>query len=206
VAVRGIKAMKRHKKQFPDKTTVNLLYTDRSNSSVVKTVLAVLVFAVVLTVFAKFAVIDRLAASGAALREAEELEQAVLELQLNNRDYDDVLREYQHYYFSAADREDENGRNETYVNCQEVLDLLDAELLNKAGIQMVNLSGNVLTVNLTKINLERASVIAKSLKENELVDEVMVSAANRQDASEGTTVYLNIILKTEKDGADGEDQ
>jgi len=198
--------MKRHKKQLPVKTTVNLLCIDRTNSSVVKTVLAVLVFAVVLTVFAKFAVIDRLAASGAALRKAEELEQAVLTLQLNNRDYDDVLREYQHYYFSTSDREDGDGRHDNYVNCQDVLELLDTELLNKAGIQMVNLSGNVLTVNLTRINLERASVIARSLTENEMVDEVMVSAANRQDASEGTTVYLNIILKTEKDGAAGEDQ
>lgn len=198
--------MKRHKKQLPVKTTVNLLCIDRTNSSVVKTVLAVLVFAVVLTVFAKFAVIDRLAASGAALRKAEELEQAVLTLQLNNRDYDDVLREYQHYYFSTSDREDGDGRHDNYVNCQDVLELLDTELLNKAGIQMVNLSGNVLTVNLTRINLERASVIARSLTENEMVDEVMVSAANRQDASEGTTVYLNIILKTEKDGAAGEVQ
>lgn len=198
--------MKRRKKQFPVKTTVNLLRRDRTESSLVKTVLAVLVFTVVLTGFSKFAVIDRLAAASRAMREAEELEQTVLELQQKNADYDDVLREYQHYYFSAADREDENGGNQSYVNCMDVLKLLDEELLNKAGIQTVNLSGNVLTVNLTKINLERASEIARSLSENEMVDEVMVSSANRQDESEGTTVYLNIILKTEKDGGTGEDE
>lgn len=198
--------MKRRKKKFPVKTTVNLLRRKRTESSLVKTVLAVLVFAVVLTVFAKFAVIDRLAAASRAMREAEELEQTVMELQLKNADYDDVLREYQHYYFSAAERNDEGGGNQSYVNCMDVLALLDEELLNKAGIQTVNLSGNVLTVNLTKINLEQASEIAKSLSKNELVDEVMVSSANRQDEAEGTTVYLNIILRTETDGEAGEDE
>jgi len=204
--VRGLRVMKRRKKQFPVKTTVNLLRRKRTESSLVKTFLAVLVFAVVLTVFAKFAVIDRLAAASRALREAEELEQTVLELQLKNADYDDVLREYQHYYFSAADRNDESGGNWNYVNCMEVLGLLDEELLNKAGIQTVNLSGNVLTVDLTKINLEKASEIARSLSENELVDQVMVASANRQDELEGTTVYMNIILKTETNDEAGEDE
>jgi len=204
--VRGMRVMKRRKKKFPVKTTVNLMHTERTASSLVKTVLAVLVFAVVLTVFAKFAVIDRLAAASRAMREAEELEQTVLELQLKNADYDDVLREYQHYYFSAADRNDESGGNQSYVNCMDVLGLLDEELLNKAGMQTVNLSGNILTVDLTKINLEMASEIARSLSENEMVDEVMVSSANKQYESEGSTIYLNIILKTEKDDGAGEDE
>jgi len=202
VAVRGTKAMNRHKKQYPVKTTVNLLYKERSNSSIVRTILVALALGVVLAVFTKFAVIDRLAAAGRALRQAEELEMQLLEVQLSNMDYEDVLQEYQHYYFSISDREGENSQGTVYVECQDVLDLLDEELLHKAGIQMVNLSGNVLTVNLTRINLERASDIAKSLKENEMVEEVMVSAANKKDEAEGTTVYLNIILKTENQGAE----
>jgi len=190
--------MNRHKKRYPVKTTVNLLYREKPKISIVQMLLAAVVFVVVLAVFSKFAVIDRLSASGKALREAEELEQSVFALQRSNIDYEDVLREYQHYYFSTTDTEGEAAA--VYVNCLDVLELLDAELLNKAGIQMVNLTGNVLTVNLTKINLEGASVIAKSLSENKLVREVMVSAANKQQESQGTTVFLNIVLEPEKGG------
>jgi len=190
--------MNRGKKRYPVKTSVNLLYRAKPKVSLAQMALAVLVFGVVLGVFSKFAVIDRLAASGRALREAEKLEDSVLSLKLSNIDYEDVLREYQHYYFSTTDTQGEAAAS--YVNCLDVLELLDTELLNKAGVQMVNLTGNVLTVNLTKINLEGASVIAKSLSENKLVRDVMVSAANKQQESHGTTVFLNIILEPEQSG------
>jgi len=190
--------MNRQKKRYPVKTSVNLLYREKPKVSVGQMFLAVAVFAVVLAVFSKFAVIDRLAGSGRALREAERLEEAVLSLKLDNIDYDDVLKEYQHYYFSIADTEGEAAAS--YVNCRDVLEMLEEEFLNKAGIQMVNLTGNIMTVNLTRINLEEASVIAKSLSENKLVRDVMVSAANKQQESHGTTVFLNIVLEPEQDG------
>jgi len=190
--------MNSRRKRYPVKTGVNLLYREKPKVSLPQLLLAALVFAVVLGTFSKFAVIDRLAASGKALREAEKLEEQVLSLKLSNVDYEDVLREYQHYYFSFTDTEGEAA--EHYVNCLDVLELLDTELINKAGIQMVNLSGNVLTVNLTKINLEGASAIAKSLSQHELVQDVMVSAANKQQESEGTTVFLNLVLKPESSG------
>jgi len=197
--------MNRQRKRYPVKTTVNLLYREKPPITLPQLLLVCVVFVVVLVGFAKFAVIDRLSASGQALREAEELEQALAAVERSNVDYEDVLKEYQHYYFSAADTGGEAAA--VYVNCMDVLALLDQELFNKAGIQMVNLTGNVLTVNLTKINLEGASVIAKSLSANPLVQEVMVSAANKQQESEGTTVYLIIILEpANSETADAEEE
>ncbi len=197
--------MNRHRKRYPVKTSVNLLYKEKHGISVLQTLLAVVLFAVVLTAFAKFAVVDRLKASGRALGEAEDLENRLARLERSNSDYEEVLREYQHYYFSSSDSaENESSVSGAYVDCQDVMELVDAELLQKAGIQMVNLTGNVLTVNLTKINLERASEIAKNLGENKMVREVMVSAANKQQESQGTTVFLNIILETEQ-GVDAEE-
>jgi len=190
------------KKRYPVKTSVNLVCKKKSGISVLNVLLAAAVFVVVLVVFSKFAVINRLTASGNALREAERLEEAVAAVKRSNVDYEEVLREYQHYYFSAADGTDEAAQN--YVNCQDVLELLDTEFVNKAGIQMVNLSGNVLTVNLTRINLEGASAIAKSLKENKMVEEVLVSAANKQEQTEGTMVFLTIVLETKDDSGAGE--
>ncbi len=194
--------MKISRKQYPVKTSVNLFCREKNNVSPVYMLLASSIFVIVLVIFTKFAVIDRLAAAGEAQQEAEDLERALADVMESNSDYNDVLREYQHYYFTGADSG--NGEAEAYVDCQKVLDLLEGELLHKAGIQMVNLSGDVLTVNLTKINLEQASVIAKSLMEQEMVKDVMVSAANREQKSDGTTVYLSITLKTEESGAAGE--
>lgn len=189
--------MSNRKKQYPVKTSVNLLYKDKKNVSPLQMLLAVPVFVIVLGTFSKFAVIDRLAVASKAMQEAEDMEMAVLEEQRGNIDYDEVLREYQHYYFSIADGEGEEAA--TYVNCMDLLNLIEAELLYKAGIQSVNLTGNVLTVNLTEINLESASVIAKSLMANEMVQDVMVSAANRGQETAGTTVFLNIVLEPKKE-------
>ncbi len=191
----------RRKKQYPAKTSVNLLYRKETNASPARILLAGAVFAAVLSVFYKFAGIVRLAAAQKALREAEDIEEALADVKRGNSDYEDVLRKYQHYYFSAADNQ--NGGAGTYVDCQKVFGLLEAELLHKAGIQTVNLAGNVLTVDLTKTNLESASAIAQSLEKNEIVETVAVSAANRQQKSEGSTVYLSIVLKTEKDSRAG---
>ncbi len=195
--------MNRQKKRYPVKTGVNLLYREKPAISVLQVLLAAAIFVVVLGTFSKFAVIDRLAASGRALREAEELEQKLAAVQREIVDYEDVLREYQHYYFSAADGGGSSGL--AYVNSLDVLELLEAELLNKAEVQQFNLTGNVLTVNLTGINLEGASAIAKSLAENALVQEVMVSAANKGQESAGTIVYLNIILEPEQSVVAGEE-
>ncbi len=196
--------MNKRKKKYPVKTSVNLLYRERSDISPLQAVLAVAVFSVLLALFTKFAVIDRLAASARALQEAEELEMKVAMLEQSNSDYDDVLREYQHYYFTVTDSG--SVQAETFVDCLDLFELLETEFINKAGIQTVNLMGNVLTINLTDINLERASVIAKSLSENEMVKNVEVSIANRQQDSEVTevsTVYMNIILEPKKE-ADAE--
>lgn len=199
--MRGINRMKNYRKQYPAKTSVNLLYKKKTNISPAQALLAAVVFVVVLVSFAKFAVIDRLAVAAEAMQEAEELERTLADVMQSNSDYEDILREYQHYYFSAADGENgesgEDGGAGAYVNCLEVLKLLEAEVLNKAGIQMISLTGNALTVNLSEINLERASVIAKNLAEHETVKDVMVSAANKE--SQETTVYLNIVLKTERE-------
>jgi len=191
--------MSNHRKQYPVKTSVNLVYRDNKNISPLRMLLAVQVFTVVLVLFSKFAVIDRLATASEAMQEAENMEMALAAEQRGNTDYKDVLREYQHYFFSASDGEDEEAA--VYVNCMDLLNLLEAEFLNKAGIQSVNLTGNVLTVNLTEINLESASVIAKSLAENEMVRDVMVSSANKGQESAGTTVFLNIVLEPKKDAA-----
>jgi len=192
-----LKGRHRLKKRYPVKTGVNLLYKKKKNITIPQMFLAAALFVAILTVFSKFAVIDRLAASGAALREAERLEQQLAEVVRSNSDYEDVLREYQHYYFSAADGT--GGTAQNYVNCQDVLGLLDVEFVNKAGIQTVNLAGNMLTVNLTGINLEEASAIAVSLKENKLVREVLVSSANKRDREQVTMVFLTVVLETEKD-------
>jgi len=183
------------KRKYPVKTTVDLFYQEKPPITIPQLLLAVLVFGVLLVVFGKFAVVDRLAASGAALREAERLEAQLAAIQESNSDYEDVLREYRHYYFSAAD----GDTAQSYVNCQNVLALLDTEFVNKAAIRIVNLSGNVLTVNMTGINLEEASAIAESLEKNKLVNEVLVSAANKEEQAEVSTVFMTVVLKTEEE-------
>ncbi len=197
------KEMNNRRKQYPDKTSVNLLYRDKANELTPRMLVAVAVFVVALALFCKFAVIDRLWAADRALREAEEMEKIVATLQQGNSDYEEVLREYQHYYFSVTDTG--NGEPVAYVDCLEVLGLLESELLNRAGVQMVNLTGSVLTVNLTEINLEDASAIAKSLMKHKMVKDVTVSTANRHQELEGTKVYLIIVLETEDDEAAEQD-
>jgi len=194
--------MNNHRKQYPVKTSVNLLYRKKSSVSPMQMLLAAAVFAIVLAVFSKFAVIDRLSAAGKAQREAENIEKALADVRQSNSDYEEVLREYQHYYFSAADSE--NGDPKAYVDYLDVLEFLDAELLYRAETQTINLAGNMLTVNLTKITLEDASVIAGSLARYDVVKDVRVSSANRQQEAEGATVCLNITLETQKTGGAGQ--
>ncbi len=73
--------MNNYRKRYPVKTSVNLLYREKKNVEPVHMLIAASVFVIVLVLFSKFAVIDRLAAADKVMREAEELESAVADLE-----------------------------------------------------------------------------------------------------------------------------
>lgn len=187
--------MKVERKALPTKRSVNLVIRRNTRAVVERYAVAIVIFAVLLALFAKFAVIDRLALVRAEERKAKALEQQMADLQESIADYDEVLRQYQHYYPNSA----QNALAESLA-CSQVLDLLEDTLLYETRILAVDYSGQTLKVAMAGADLNRLSVLMTQLEAQDSVSSVSLTTAAAKDEQE-PVAYLTIALITE--GGDG---
>ncbi len=176
-------------KRYPDKTTVNLVVRERTPRQVSQAVCLAVILMVVVAVFAKFAVIDRLAAASRAEAAAAAVEQELARLQAQNVDYDRVQLEYQRYFSKELTQEQAGS-----ADCMEVLDLLETKLMRGAQVASAAFSSNVLSLQLTGISLDGTSALLADLYTNPLVTNVELYTAAEADSG---TVTLTITLAVE---------
>lgn len=192
-----MKILKIKKVQYPEKTVVNLVQKDKNGSSPVRVAAVGAIALVVILLFSYFFVFTRLADAFEAERKAAELEERIAEMQARNNDYNDVLKEYHHYYAEPVQVE----TAET-ADCTKIMNLIEGQLMSRAGVAAFDFSGATLTVQLTGTDLTRASVIIRDLKRMPIVDSVSVTTAGTQNTGGSSVVYMTINLVVE----DGDEQ
>lgn len=182
--------------RYPTKTSVNLLYKERKPYYAVKLAGAVLVFGVFLFLFTKYAVYNRLTHVWQEEDRAEAAEARVAALREANADYDEVLKEYLHYQYDAAEQGDVPP-----VALSEVRRLLEENLLYRSRVTYASLSGSVFSVQIADVDLNETSAMLDKLKQSPIVDSVSVSISNTNPSSSTAVVYMTITLKAK--GEDG---
>lgn len=159
-----------------NKQSMNLAIFEKKQVNPVRILVTVLVLALVFVVVGKFGILDRydkVDQARSAMQEQQDLYNALL---IANAEYNDVLLEFNKYSFGAMTDEER-----AVADRGEVLDLIEGYLVSAARIEKVSLTANELNVEMSGINLEKASSLMNNLMTDELVKNVTVSNANTKE-------------------------
>jgi len=177
--------------KYPDKTSVNLLAKEKDYSDPKFQIIIFVIFLIILAVFVKFMVIDLIIDANAAQSKYESMQSNIATLQENNKDYSKIRAEYSHYGNGYL-----NDEEKKECDRGDMLDIIDGEVLSKADIQSVEISGNVAKITIDSVRLKTVSGIVSSLEENDAVSYVTVSTAGSSDSSSSVTATLAITFKS----------
>ena len=171
-----------------NKQSMNLAVFEKKQVNPVRILVTVLVLVLVFVVVGKFGIVDRyekVDQARSAMQDQQDLYNALL---IANAEYNDVLLEFNKYSFGAMTDEER-----AVADRGEVLDLIEGYLVSAAQIENVSLTANELNVEMSGINLEKASSLMKNLMTDELVKNVTVSNANTKEdeSNSGESVVNN---------------
>ena len=159
-----------------NKQSMNLAVFEKKQVNPVRILVTVLVLVLVFVVVGKFGIVDRyekVDQARSAMQDQQDLYNALL---IANAEYNDVLLEFNKYSFGAMTDEER-----AVADRGEVLDLIEGYLVSAARIEKVSLTANELNVEMSGINLEKASSLMNNLMTDELVKNVTVSNANTKE-------------------------
>ena len=181
------------KVRYPDKTSINLLMRDNSVRDPKFQIILFVIFAVVLALFVKFLVVDKLAEAYDAEKAYTQMQTQIDQLRASNEKYDQVREEYSHYGNGYLNDEEKIEQNR-----MAMMRVIQRNVISKSEIQSVEISGNVATLTIDNIRLKLFSDIVASLEDDDIVSFVTVSTAGTNTDSNAlvtATVIINFVPK-----------
>ncbi|WP_419023434.1 hypothetical protein [Emergencia sp.] len=179
------------KVRYPDKTSINLLMQDKSVRDPKFQIILFVLFALILAIFVKFMVIDKLAEAYEAEKAYTQMQTQIDQLSASNEKYDQVREEYSHYGNGYLNDEEKAEQDR-----MAMMRVIKSNVITKSEIQSVEISGNVATLTIDNIRLRTVSDIVASLEKDDLVSFVTVSTAGTNTDSNAmvtATVIINFI-------------
>ena len=181
------------KVRYPDKTSINLLMRDNSVRDPKFQIILFVIFAVVLALFVKFLVVDKLAEAYDAEKAYTQMQTQIDQLRASNEKYDQVREEYSHYGNGYLNDEEKIEQNR-----MAMMRAIQRNVISKSEIQSGEISGNVATLTIDNIRLKTVSDIVASLEDDDIVSFVTVSTAGTNTDSNAlvtATVIINFVPK-----------
>ncbi|SCJ72217.1 Uncharacterised protein [uncultured Eubacterium sp.] len=179
------------KVRYPDKTSINLLMQDKSVRDPKFQIILFVLFALILALFVKFMVIDKLAEAYEAEKAYTQMQTQIDQLRASNEKYDQVREEYSHYGNGYLNDEEKAEQDR-----MAMMRVIKSNVITKSEIQSVEISGNVATLTIDNIRLRTVSDIVASLEKDDRVSFVTVSTAGTNTDSNAmvtATVIINFI-------------
>ncbi len=171
---------------LPSKKTMNLLVKESKRKGAGKYVAGALALALLVGLFAKFAVLDVFSQVDLKRNELNAVQQELSAVQKQADNYDAVLEEY-HSYTGV----DFRGATDSLA----VMDMVAKVVQPQATITAVSVSNGLMQVNVKDVSLDSLGKLADQLRAQEMVETVTV--ANASDAeSNNVTATLQVALSS----------
>ena len=184
------KEKKLSKGKLPTKDYINVLVNRKQSFSLRDRWPVVILIALLLILFGKFLIFDRFAAVIKETRHVETLQSQLIDTNRQIEDLSDVDEMYAHY--TTADMTPEElGR----VDRVKAMRLIEDAFLNGNVSRSWNLTGNVMTLQVSGASLKDLNQLAAELEEEPIVERCVISAADKHTEESGDvtatfTVYL----------------
>ena len=184
----GGKGRKVSKRSLPVKRSINLAATGEKNIQASVAIPAIVLIVVAAVLVSKFAVIDRLAAVTRAEREVTAMQDELEQRYETLRQFGELTDEYAHYTYSGMTQEELNRTDRVAV-----LNLIQRVVLKEGWVSSWTVSSNILTLDITRGDLQEINLLAQELNEQEIVDfcTVTTAATTNTSGSERATQTLN---------------
>ena len=204
VSFSGLRKRKpKAKAEYPSKTYINLVISDKKKFDVRSELPKILLVALLTVLVCKFGVLDFYGKVTEKEIELSQQTQTLQGLEAQLVGYEDVKAEYETYESTKLVADD------LTVSAVDALDLIDRFILPKAHIDSMALQGNTITLNLSGITLNGVGKLISKLYEQPIVENVSVSnaATNKTDRVTSTTTTVeggsdaaaNIVVETVED-------
>lgn len=199
--------LKSSKNDFLQKRSINLAVYERSKQNNPRVIApAAVLIILVIGLFTKFMVIDRLSAAARAQSELKAVYSETERLRNENLELAEIKEEYNRYSKAAY-----NDSELVLVDVNDVLDILDRNALNKAELKSFVYSDNTINAVLSGVTLSEVSDIVIQLYREPLVESVSVSTAatNESSTNQKVNASMTIILALPQDdivGGEGDAQ
>ncbi len=165
---------------YPEKRTINLLYRNKSNQAIVAEFMVFFIFMFFTMIFSQYFVIGALQRADHAEHVYQDTQRKLATLKSGNGNYAEVRALYSHYG---------NGYlNESELAKQDritMLNVIDERVHVAGGIQNIQITDNLVTINVEVQNANRLPEIIESLEESEYVSYVTASVASTQKDQAG---------------------
>ena len=159
---------------LPSKTGMNLLVRESKTRGAWKYVLAGLILAALVGLFAKFAVFDVLAQVDLKNAELHAVQQELSAVEMQLANYDEVLDEYRSYTGIA---------NDGALDALAVMDMVGSVIQPSATVTAASTSEGMLVVNVKDISLDDLGKLADTLRSQSMIENVVVTTATDESSS-----------------------
>ncbi len=156
---------------YPTKTTLNLMIRERRKGDLRVLIPCTLVGLLLVGLFCRYAVVERLNQAFQAEQAAIQAEQKLDEAQRELEAYDEVEAEYNRYFSDALFSKD------IPQECMDVLAMMEKQLMGKAQVTSFSFSGNTLLLQLRMSRFGVTSELLDALYKVPMVDYVSISTA-----------------------------
>ena len=164
-------------KQAVDKTTMNLFIKEKNGNSLSVVIPTLIIVGVLVALFTKFAVIDRINDLLELQRQESELSARVSAMNDSLSDYDQVRSDYRHYSGHHLDAD-----ALSQVDRLEIIHLLERVVGGLGTISSIDIQGNTVSVRLTAPTLAHIARMRAILEAEEYVTKITVRTADRSSA------------------------
>ena len=178
------------KTKYPEKTSLNLVEKAKTQSKPGVQILLFVIFLVLLAVFVKFMVVDKLVEAYEAETAYMTMQNQIAQLQEANKDYEKVREEYSHYgngYLNDAERAERDR--------MEMLKIIDRHVVRRAKVETIEIAENAASLTINEIGLKTVAAMVADLEDEDVVSYVTVSTAGtNKDSNQVVQAVLTIFF------------
>ena len=179
------------KTKYPEKTSLNLVEKAKTQSKPGVQILLFVIFLVLLAVFVKFMVVDKLVEAYEAETVYMTMQNQIAQLQEANQDYEKVREEYSHYgngYLNDAERAERDR--------MEMMKIIDKHVVRRSKVETIEIAENAASLTINEIGLKTVAAMVADLEDEDVVSYVTVSTAGTNRDSNRVvqavlTIYFN---------------
>ncbi len=189
------------KPKYPQKQTINLAVEETNGIGKQGQVAIFFVFLIVLGLFTKFAVIDRIDEAEKAKNEYIRTEEQIKQLTDRVKNYNEVQQVYRQYDDSFLSESEK-----IEIDRLEIIDMIEQCVKDEAQIKEIRISSNQVSIVLEETRLSYVSEIVARFQEDERTSYVTVSTAGTGNVKDESQIVSADVMVQLKDGGEESDE